>query len=264
MDLGIVLGSSSSNYIQLFKEQKDFIKDVLSRLDISSSSVLPGIVTMNRSPKTAIQLGEVNNVDSAKEKISEIANPGPDGKLENALIFVKDKLFATEFGARSGVPKSVLVFINRTPESKNDFSAALKRIKKDSIKVIIIAQGIKIDKEKIKDLIPDADDWFIIEDPKDGKNIVKSVTDSILPDPCDKVNCDYSAKCVTMSDRTTTCMCSVCPDEDVYAPICGDDGRTYATKCRLLKESCRQQRVIGIAKETSCGKFVQNFLLSFL
>lgn len=72
-------------------------------------------------------------------------------------------------------------------------------------------------------------------------------------DPCKETTCDYSGTCVVLSDRKAQCMCSVCSEDDKYKPVCGSDGRTYATRCHLNKESCEKKKEIKPVKTKPCG-----------
>lgn len=71
-------------------------------------------------------------------------------------------------------------------------------------------------------------------------------------DPCTVVKCGYRSKCLSRADNTAECLCPLC-NENNYALVCGDDGRTYADKCELEKEACKTQKRISIAKEEACG-----------
>ena len=75
---------------------------------------------------------------------------------------------------------------------------------------------------------------------------------SIL-DPCNKIKCDYGSVCKPSRDDTASCVCLPCPDENVYSPICGSDGRTYASECSMNVENCKMKKRVSIARTGSCG-----------
>ena len=72
-------------------------------------------------------------------------------------------------------------------------------------------------------------------------------------DPCAKKACDSYRVCVVQSDRTAQCLCGVCPDDEIYKPVCANDGHSYATQCRMIHESCKKGSNIRLVKEGSCG-----------
>lgn len=47
-------------------------------------------------------------------------------------------------------------------------------------------------------------------------------------------------------------MCPICVD-DVYAPVCGSDGSSYANECRMKRASCTLNQEIVVVKRKSCG-----------
>lgn len=74
-------------------------------------------------------------------------------------------------------------------------------------------------------------------------------------DMCKDVKCEFNSKCITKYDRTTQCVCSKCPYDDTYAPVCGDDGRSYATLCQLKYQSCLLKKEISVVDYGTCGMF---------
>ena len=71
---------------------------------------------------------------------------------------------------------------------------------------------------------------------------------------CDKTRCDFYGTCVSTSSTTAQCICVTCSAEEEYAPVCGSDGKTYATSCLLKYNSCKAKKIISIAKNSACGK----------
>lgn len=72
--------------------------------------------------------------------------------------------------------------------------------------------------------------------------------------PCEKKKCSNNARCIVHSDRTAQCVCTLCREDEKYAPVCGSNGRTYATKCRMNLDSCIKKKEITPMKEGPCGK----------
>ena len=68
-----------------------------------------------------------------------------------------------------------------------------------------------------------------------------------------KVKCTFFGQCVSRDYKSTQCVCPICEISDKYAPICGDNGKTYANECWLRRDSCILQKPLTIAAYESCG-----------
>ena len=81
------------------------------------------------------------------------------------------------------------------------------------------------------------------------------LTSSHLLGPCDKVNCDYNGICVVNDDGKATCGCHKCGSAIAVRPICGNDGRTYPSKCHLMSAVCREKTEITATRMGPCSEF---------
>ena len=50
---------------------------------------------------------------------------------------------------------------------------------------------------------------------------------------------------------------SKCPSgcQDIFAPVCGGDKKTYSSVCALKLASCKQNKGIGLKKIGRCSRF---------
>ena len=82
-------------------------------------------------------------------------------------------------------------------------------------------------------------------------------------DPCKDVQCSRPyAKCRVINN-TPQCQCQqICTRE--YAPVCGNDGKTYGNLCMMTSKACSQNQTIIVAGRGKCGEFKTNFELSRL
>ena len=54
-----------------------------------------------------------------------------------------------------------------------------------------------------------------------------------------------------VKDYNTLCVCPKC--EEVYAPVCGTDGLSYASNCYLKLAACTLSRNVKFGKDGPCG-----------
>jgi len=75
--------------------------------------------------------------------------------------------------------------------------------------------------------------------------------------PCIGVDCPFNGVCHVV-DHSASCICrSQCDDDDQEGPVCGTDGLTYPSACRLRLVGCRQQSDVQVAYYEACtGRFI--------
>lgn len=85
----------------------------------------------------------------------------------------------------------------------------------------------------------------------------------LFTDPCKTSECTFYSSCVVTHHLKPQCVCPVCPNDVKYQPVCGNNGRTYATVCQMQVESCLLKRNIEVVKNGPCRKsFFFNLLLN--
>ena len=70
-------------------------------------------------------------------------------------------------------------------------------------------------------------------------------------DPCQKIVCSYDGMCQVFGPDDARCVCHEVPP-DYEDEVCSDDEVTYQNFGSLRKESCSEQKFIGVKKNASC------------
>ena len=84
--------------------------------------------------------------------------------------------------------------------------------------------------------------------------VVKSCVNTSSPfiAQCSK-RCAFGGECVFGQGIVEECVCPSCPSSHVYTPVCGTNGRSYATECHMKKDACQSKMDITVAKREPCG-----------
>lgn len=95
--------------------------------------------------------------------------------------------------------------------------------------------------------------WGLVPEPGGG-SLLRAVSSTDQPrSPCLGVQCLFGAVCV-VKNGGAECVCQqACPD--VYDPVCGSDGVTYGSACKLEAMACTLGQEIRVARRGPCGQW---------
>ena len=76
---------------------------------------------------------------------------------------------------------------------------------------------------------------------------------ALFAELCEKTYCALGMSCVVSESGQAMCQCpAACPDS--HAPVCGNDGVTYANHCQLRRTNCQRRRDTRVKHQGACGK----------
>lgn len=148
-----VVGANGQNAENMFKQEQLFISKLLNTYKISDQEMLPGVVTYGA--KTIIKLGEVSDKTTALNRFANLRYSDLGKGLDVALKKVQSETLLTTHGARKGVPKSVLIFINDKSEINSDILDKLDMMTKNKIDVSFVAIGPNLSENDLRTVISD-------------------------------------------------------------------------------------------------------------
>ena len=113
-DIALLLDSSTYFNQQNFEEQKKFAQSFITYFKLRSTKIGPAIAIVPYSDKKITRSTIANFFYSSSiafltNKIKKLKYQGGQSKLEDALRFTRNQLFVSRMGARSWVPRVVVV-----------------------------------------------------------------------------------------------------------------------------------------------------------
>ena len=164
LDLGIIFGSNGKNAPSTFTAEKELSKKMIEKYDISKSATIVGGISYDNDARVEWRLGDVIDTKSTVNRIDRLRRYRNGNNILKALEIARDDLFSVRNGARRDVPKTLIVFIDKTEARDQTLESTAKQLKDKGVKVIVIAIGPEVDKKDVagiastpKDLIKPLD-----------------------------------------------------------------------------------------------------------
>ena len=156
IDLAVLIGASGKNKDAHFAAQIAYIKAILTNLTISTKDTLLGIVPYGQDVMRdrVFKIGQLTLLSEIMDVLDDIANPGDGVDIQKALQFVRTYLFKVQNGARSNVPKVIMLFVDR--KSANDellLSKEVTMLKNLGVKIVVIVVGDEIDPSDVSNIV---------------------------------------------------------------------------------------------------------------
>ena len=149
LDLGFVFGANGRNADATFTREKELAKKIIEKFDISRTSTSVGAVVYDSSGRLAWRLGDLADARSTIYNINRLQRLRNGNNVLKALEIARDDLFSIKNGGRRGVPKTLIVFIDKTEARDQRLEDTAQQLKDKGVKVIVIAVGPEVDKKDV-------------------------------------------------------------------------------------------------------------------
>lgn len=152
---------------------------MLLAYNISPSSTSVGVIANTFSPYIVSKLGEATTYADIVGKVNNVKIASSDTNLNSAVQLARTALFSVENGARAGVPKSLVIFVNgKLDVNMNDLGQEVSALQKAGVKIILIGIDVDGDMSVMKPLV---DAWFFPPGLPELRRIVIPTVIATLP-----------------------------------------------------------------------------------
>ena len=181
LDLGVVFGSNGKNAQSTFAAEKELAKKIVEKYDISNSATLVSAISYDNDARVEWRFGNVIDAKSTIDRINRLQRSRSGNNVLKALEIARDDLFSIKNGARRDVPKTLIVFIDKTEARDQRLADTAKQLKDKSVKVIVIAIGPEVNKKDVATIASGPKDVISSHDPsKSMKDVIsKAIAQSI-------------------------------------------------------------------------------------
>lgn len=183
VDIAFLLGTSPGTLAnEQFAAQKNIVKGILKKFDLSKNKALISLILKDTQPFLALKLGGTTNRKDAELLIESLKNRKRTVPLASALAFIYNTVFSVSNGARPGVPKSVLYFIDdRQTGDQNNANEIAAKLREAKVKLVIVTQGDSMDTDKLNYLAPDKESILSLPDSKSADRFILPISDALKP-----------------------------------------------------------------------------------
>ena len=165
LDFGFVFGSNGKNAQATLAVERELAKKMVQKYDISNSAALFGAISYDNDARVEWKFGDVVDAKSTIDRIDRLRMLRNGSNVLKALQLARDDLFSINNGARRDVPKTLIVFIDKTEARHQRLEGIAKQLKDKGIKVIVIAIGSEVDKKDVTGIASSPKDLISSPDP---------------------------------------------------------------------------------------------------
>ncbi|KAL3875072.1 hypothetical protein ACJMK2_038010 [Sinanodonta woodiana] len=187
-DIVFLLDASSSEGIQDFKQQLEFVKNFTKVFNIGKDHVQIGLLTFSTSPHNAFNLKDYQNATSLLNAIDHVQKIAGGTSTDEALKYVRQHSFKPENGGRNGVPRIVIVLTDGNSASPTRTATEAKILHLSGIKVISVGIGHDVSLTELQSIATDHAHAFAVG----SFGVLNTIVTELQETACtsEKLQCD--------------------------------------------------------------------------
>ena len=163
IDVGFILDTSAS-MTEIFGKSKAVLRNLAATFFVGDNAARIGVVSFSFSSKLNIKLNDHNSIGSFSKAVNNISLMGYTTRLDKALRFTRQELFSIANGARTGVPRLVIVIIGSSHTrgaGAEDPRIIAKNLQLEGISIVVIAIGNGVEKSEMELIFGNSNLYFV-------------------------------------------------------------------------------------------------------
>ena len=185
---------------------KNFLIQVVDRLDIGEDKTRVGLVKFSNRGNVEFRLDEFYNKDALNVRINDMKFSGGNTNTSGGIITLLQQVFVEEAGDRKDVADTIIVLTDGKSTKDVDKTVPYATMAKDrNIRILVIGITEQIDEQELEDIASDPADMgmertvFKVTDFSDLQNILGELAETT---------------CVTLTTTSTTTTTTVVPPSE--------------------------------------------------
>ena len=137
----------------MFGESKVLLRNLAATFVVGHNAARIGVVSFSYFSKLNIKLKDYSSIESFSKAVNNVSLMGYTTRLDRALRFTREELFSIVNGARTGVPRLIIVIIGSSQTRDGvaeDPKKIAEELKSEGISIVVIAIGDEVEQSEIE------------------------------------------------------------------------------------------------------------------
>ena len=138
-----------------YQREKDFLKALAGSFGVSADGSRAGVITFSYFAKHSIKLKDYSDISSFNDAVDKIPLMGSTTRIDKALQLTQKELFTLSNGARSGIPK-ILVLLTDGSQTQDadavDPGDIADELRNTGIRILVIGIGGGVNQTELEHL----------------------------------------------------------------------------------------------------------------